>query len=586
MSSKKNRMKKPDLKIKPTKRNRGNGAKANGQAHRVSRPLSDNAKLKEFDKLGPFEIKDFVQRVASKTALDNSLSYLNAGRGNPNWIATEPRESFFLLGQFAITESKRVLDLPPGVGGMPKPEGIAGRLEAWLAKHEDMPGAHFLQAMVPWAVTKFSFDADKFVHELVDSIIGDHYPVPDRMLVHNEDVVHEYLEWAMCGDPRPKGKFKIYAVEGGTAAMCYIFKSLKANRILNQGDTIALGVPIFTPYLEMAHLEDYDLHYVEIHAKQEDRFQYPDEEIKKLLDPKIKAFFIVNPGNPFAVALSPETIKKIGAVLKKRPDLILLTDDVYGTFVPGFRSLMGEFPENTIGVYSYSKYFGCTGWRLGTIAVYENNIFDEMIAAHPESIKKLLDKRYGGLTLKPREFAFIDRIVADSRDIALNHTAGLSLPQQVMMTLFSLYELMDEKKVYQKACIGICKQRVQATIEGLDIEVGPNQYFDYYYGLIDFEFFARKYLGEDVVKWMKANVHPLDIVFRLAEDHGIVLLNGGGFAAPDWSVRISFANLENHVYDDIGRAVRAIARGYRQAYEAATGKTAPLGPTRTPVARR
>jgi len=66
-------------------------------------------------------------------------------------------------------------------------------------------------------------------------------------------------------------------------------------------------------------------------------------------------------------------------------------------------------------------------------------------------------------------------------------------------------------------------------------------------------------------------VHPLDIVFRLAEDHGIVLLNGSGFAAPDWSVRISFANLDDHVYDDIGRAVRAIARGYRRAYEAATG---------------
>jgi aspartate 4-decarboxylase len=555
-------------------------AKTNGQSHRRSRPLSDTARLKEFDKLGPFEIKDFVQKVASKTALENSLSYLNAGRGNPNWVATEPREAFFLLGQFAITESKRVLDLPPGVGGMPAAAGIAGRLEAWLKKHSDMPGAPFLRAAVPWAVKKFSFDPDKFVHELVDSIIGDHYPVPDRMLVHNEQIVHEYLQWAMCGNPRPKGKFKIYAVEGGTAAMCYIFKSLKSNRILNPGDTIALGVPIFTPYLEMAHLEDYDLHYIEVHAKQDVQFQYPDEEIKKLLDPKIKAFFIVNPGNPFAVALSPDTIKKIGDVLKKRPDLILLTDDVYGTFVPGFRSLMGEFPENTIGVYSYSKYFGCTGWRLGTIAVYEDNIFDKMIAAHPEPIKKVLDKRYGGLTLEPRKFAFIDRIVADSRDIALNHTAGLSLPQQVMMTLFSLSELMDEKKAYQKACMGICKKRVEATIEGLDIEVGPNQYFDYYYGLIDFEFFARKYLGEDVVKWMKANVHPLDIVFRLAEDHGIVLLNGGGFAAPDWSVRISFANLENHVYDDIGRAVRAIARGYRQAYEAATGKSAPPAPTR------
>ena len=74
---------------------------------------------KQYEKLGPFEIKDFLAKVASKAALDNSLSYLNAGRGNPNWVATEPREGFFLLGQFAVTECKRVMDLPPGVGGMP-----------------------------------------------------------------------------------------------------------------------------------------------------------------------------------------------------------------------------------------------------------------------------------------------------------------------------------------------------------------------------------------------------------------------------------------------------------------------------------
>ena len=110
-------MKKPDVEITPTKRNRGNGAKTNGHAHRGGRQLSDNSRLKEFEKLGPFEIKDFVQKVASKTALENSLSYLNAGRGNPNWVATEPREAFFLLGQFAITECKRVLDLPPASAG-------------------------------------------------------------------------------------------------------------------------------------------------------------------------------------------------------------------------------------------------------------------------------------------------------------------------------------------------------------------------------------------------------------------------------------------------------------------------------------
>src|SRR6187455_3515075 len=126
----------------------------------------DDLDLTKYEKLGPFEIKDFLQKVASKAAQEASISYLNAGRGNPNWVATEPREAFFLLGQFAVTESKRVLDLPPGVGGMPGVSGIAGRLEAWLKKHADMPGASFLQAMGPWAVNKFSFDPDKFVHEL------------------------------------------------------------------------------------------------------------------------------------------------------------------------------------------------------------------------------------------------------------------------------------------------------------------------------------------------------------------------------------------------------------------------------------
>jgi aspartate 4-decarboxylase len=378
----------------------------------------------------------------------------------------------------------------------------------------------------------------------------------------------------MCGPPRPKGKFKLYAVEGGTAAMCYIFKSMKSNRLLNPGDTIALGTPIFTPYLEMPHLEDYDLKVVNVQAKQENRWQFDDAELKKLLDPAVKAFFLVNPGNPSAMALSAQSIAKIGAILKKRPDLILLTDDVYGTFVPGFRSLLGAFPHNTIGVYSYSKYFGCTGWRLGVIAVHEDSLFDKLIARHPEPVLRKLDKRYSAITLEPRKLAFIDRIVADSRDVALNHTAGLSLPQQVMMALFSLYELMDEKKLYQKACIGIVKKRVEATLEGLGIELAPNELYDYYYGLIDFEFWARKYLDEDVVTWMKENVHPLDIVFRLAEDHGIVLLNGSGFDAPDWSVRVSFANLNDHVYDDLGRAVRAVARSYRQAYEASRSKPA------------
>src|SRR5262245_38986340 len=375
--------------------------------------------------------------------------------------------------------------------------------------------------------------------------------------------------WAMCGDPRPAGQFDLYAVEGGTAAMCYIFKSLKAIPLIHPAHTIPLGTPIFTPYIEMTHLEDYALNVVNIAATRENLYQFSDAELKKLEDPKIKAFFVVNPGNPTGVALSKETIGKIATLVKtKRPDLMLLTDDVYGTFVPGFRSLLGELPQNTIGVYSYSKYFGCTGWRLGVIAVHQDNIYDKTIAKLADKDLQALDKRYGALTLEPRKVKFIDRIVADSRDVALNHTAGLSLPQQVMMTMFSLAELMDTAKSYQKACMEIVHRRVQAMVEGLDLPVPKDALYDGYYALIDFEFWARKNLGEDAVAYLKKNIHPLDLAFRLAEQHGIVLLNGGGFDAPDWSLRVSLANLADDVYDDIGRGVRAIARGYRDAFEA------------------
>ncbi len=531
--------------------------------------MSDLATLQKFSTLSPFEIKNELISLAKKASRTSQAAFLNAGRGNPNWVATAPREAFFLLGQFAITESKRVMDRSPGIGGMPQEKGIGGRLDAWLATHMDMPGAELLKSMVEFSVKSFDFDKDAFVHELVDSIIGDNYPVPDRMLVHNERIVHEYLMWAMCGKPRPAGKFDLYAVEGGTAAMCYIFKSLKANRLLQPGDTIALGTPIFTPYLEMTHLEDYDLKVVNIAVTQENKFQMSDDELKKLLDPKVKGLFIVNPGNPTGMALSKESIAKIADLVKKqRPDLMLLTDDVYGTFVSDFRSLMGEIPHNTIGVYSYSKYFGATGWRLGVIAIHEDNIFDRMISELPQAQKTALDKRYGPITLEPRKLKFIDRIVADSRDIGLNHTAGLSLPQQVMMTMFSLTELMDKKKEYQKASMDIVHRRLWSMIEGLGLQVSPNPNFDGYYGLIDFEFWARKNIGEEAVEYLKKNVHPLDLAFRLAEAHGIVLLNGGGFEAPNWSLRVSLANLPDEAYEDIGRGVRAVARGYRDAFEA------------------
>src|SRR3954464_10721930 len=117
--------------------------------------MAELSTLRKFEALSPFEIKNELRSLAKEATKTTQSAFLNAGRGNPNWIATTPREGFFLLGQFAIIESKRVMEHSPGIGGMPQAKGCAARLDAWLAKHMDMPGAEFLSAMVKYAIKSF-----------------------------------------------------------------------------------------------------------------------------------------------------------------------------------------------------------------------------------------------------------------------------------------------------------------------------------------------------------------------------------------------------------------------------------------------
>ena len=116
---------------------------------------------KEFEKLSPFELKDMLIHAAGEAARERSQSMLNAGRGNPNWIATTPREAFFTLGNFALEESKRVWD-EPDLGGMPQKDGIAKRLSGFLEKNRNAPGAKMIQTAIDHGVKEFQFDADAF----------------------------------------------------------------------------------------------------------------------------------------------------------------------------------------------------------------------------------------------------------------------------------------------------------------------------------------------------------------------------------------------------------------------------------------
>lgn len=518
---------------------------------------------KIYGKISPFEFKNRLIELAHGENEKTARILLDAGRGNPNWTASTPREAFFTFGLFAVDETKK--DINNGdLAGMPKKNGIYNRFIEFIDKNNILPGTELLKKIIEYGINEKSFNADDYLYELTDAIIGDNYPVPDRMLYHIEEIVHDYLVQEMCYNKPPSGKFNIFAVEGATAAMCYIFDTLRSNMLLNPKDKIAIMVPIFTPYLEIPVLPRYDLEIVPIKATETTidathTWQYPLYELEKLKDNSIKALFIVNPSNPPSVSLSTECRKNLVSIINEyNKDIMIISDDVYGTFVPEFRSLMADLPYNTIGVYSFSKYFGVTGWRLGTIAIHEKNIYDKLLKELSKDKKKILNRRYGDMKLNPETIPFIDRIVADSRQVALNHTAGLSTPQQVQMAFFCAFALLDDENIYKKQTIEICHRRQKLLFDSLGLSLRKDINDAAYYTEFDLLEWANYNYGSEFANYLESSYKPVEVLYRLAEESSIVLLSGSGFQGPEWSIRISLANLRDEDYTTIGKTLHKI----------------------------
>ena len=202
------------------------------------------------------------------------------------------------------------------------------------------------------------------------------------------------------------------------------------------------------------------------------------------------------------------------------------------------------------------------------VAVHQNNIFDKMIAKLPAKVRAKLNHRYSPITLTPEKVKFIDRMVADSRMVALNHTAGLSLPSQIQMMLFSSFTLLDKADSYKNLCQLICRRRWHALFDGLGLTLPEDSTRAFYYVELDLMVWAEKEYGPAFAKFLRKNYECIDVLFRLAEHSGIVLMPGGGFGGPAWSVRVSLANLAEETYPKIGQYLRETAMDYVKEWKA------------------
>lgn len=296
-------------------------------------------------------------------------------------------------------------------------------------------------------------------------------------------------------------------------------------------------------------------------------------KLKKLTDPAIKAFFVVNPTNPGSKAFNDKDLAAIKDVVRKRPDLMIISDEVYGTFVPHFRSVYQAAPHNTMLVYSFSKLYGCTGWRLGLIGLNRQNIFDQTIAQLPQDLQQQLQRRYRSVVLHPEKMKFIDRLCADSRSIGLYHTAGLSTPQQVMAALFAMSHLLTQVydgdvDPYIEQTRHLISDRYEKLHNAMGAHKDESDTNTHYYSLIDIYRLAEKRYGHQFREYLADNFEQVDFLVKLAAKSGVVLVDGVGFGTKPGELRVSEANLPTKDYQVIGQHVLELLAEYYQQFEA------------------
>lgn len=151
--------------------------------------------------------------------------------------------------------------------------------------------------------------------------------------------------------------------------------------VCDPGDEFLLLSPYFTLYRQQIALAGGVS--VEVPTYAEDGYSPRMELLEAAVTPKTKGIIINNPTNPTGKVYTKEELAAIAEFAAKH-DLLIIADEVYtcyvyeGEFVP-MRTIPGA-AERTITVYSFSKNFFMTGWRVG-FTIADPKIIDASISA-------------------------------------------------------------------------------------------------------------------------------------------------------------------------------------------------------------
>jgi aspartate aminotransferase len=142
-----------------------------------------------------------------------------------------------------------------------------------------------------------------------------------------------------------------------------------AQALLDEGDEVIIPAPYWVSYPDMVLLADATP--VIIESGLEQRFKITPAQLEAAITPKTKLMVINSPSNPTGAAYSHAELAALGEVLRKHPQVIVASDDIYehiGWSDEPFKNILTVNPdlyERTIVLNGVSKAYSMTGWRIG-----------------------------------------------------------------------------------------------------------------------------------------------------------------------------------------------------------------------------
>jgi aspartate aminotransferase len=160
----------------------------------------------------------------------------------------------------------------------------------------------------------------------------------------------------------PVDPAQVVVTPGGKPIMFFVILAL-----INEGDEVLMPNPAFPIYESMVDFVGGKAVFVPL--RQENSFRFDLDEFKAGLTSRTKLVIINSPANPTGGVLTPQDIAGLADILRERPDVMILSDEIYSRLLYSgtFASIAAEpaLAGRTIILDGFSKTYAMTGWRLG-----------------------------------------------------------------------------------------------------------------------------------------------------------------------------------------------------------------------------